>query len=81
MLKYEIRRKHQYKKFIKMKNKIAIKIIRIKSGDKKNLKKMKLGKKSLFKIISNKTNINKKKWEPNLTYKEIQGDEIEKNSI
>jgi hypothetical protein len=61
MLKYEIRRKHQYKKFIKMKNKIAIKIIRIKSGDKKNLKKMKLGKKSLLKIISNKTNINKKK--------------------
>jgi hypothetical protein len=43
-----------------MKNKIAIKIIRIKSGDKKNLKKMKLGKKSLLKIISNKTNINKK---------------------
>jgi len=43
-----------------MKNKIAIKIIRNKSGDKKNLKMMKLQKTSLVKIISNKKNINKK---------------------
>jgi len=45
---------------------------------KKNLKRVKLQTRSLLKIISNKTNINKKKWGPNLTYKEIQGDEIEK---
>jgi len=61
-----------------MKNKIAIKIIRNKSGDKKNLKMMKLQKKSLVKIISNKTNINKKNGDQISHIKKTKGMKLKK---
>jgi ribosomal protein L28 len=70
----KIKKKYQFKKFVKVK-KITIKRTMIRSDRKKPEEG---NRKSILKIISNKTNNNKKKWELNLINKRLKADEIEK---